>query len=140
MTPHRTPGPMCVERQPFWMDDGTMCRLCSSVPTPNGHERFPIDEPVLLAEPDQVCGPANAEDEEILRKVRRMRKWAKGLGFDEAVAALDHYLRGTGEFVEIPAKKVENVRSESEDAHRRQFLKAVKGHFGAEHVGSCGTR
>ena len=131
MAPHRLQGPMCIERQPVWLDDEVMCRVPPSSPVPTGHERFAWDEPVHLAEPQRICGPVNAEDEEILSKVRRMREWAKKLGFHQAVAALDHFLGNTGTFVEIPSEKVKQVRAESEGSHKTKLLQAVRGHFGA---------
>jgi hypothetical protein len=92
---------------------------------PSGPIRVESDE---LEQPPEA---ATSEDEETLRKVKRMRKLADALGFTQAVQALDHYTNGTGGFVEIPAAKMKAVRDESQADHRKKLLKAVQSKFGA---------
>ena len=116
---------MCSEREPFPVDDGTMCLVRTPSPAPTG-----VDSPVPV-DVTPAAVPLTPEDQEILEKVARMRSWADKLGFTQAVKALDHYLSGTGTFVEIPAEKVKTVRKESEASHKEKLLKAIQGHFGA---------
>ena len=78
-----------------------------------------------------VSTQLSVEDKELIAKVARMRSWASSLGFTNAVAALDHYLGKSGEFVEIPESKVTSVRKEAETDHQRKLIAAIQHNLGA---------
>ena len=130
MAPNRTPGPLGVDDVP-WCDEGTTCVARSLPPGPIVAQPDELAAPMCLSDPEGIVGPKCESNSETMKKVRRMRSWAESLGFTRAVQALDHYLEGSGEFVEIPTGKVESVRAQSEASHKQKFLEKIQGHFGA---------
>ena len=62
---------------------------------------------------------------ETLEKILRLRSIAQKSGLRNAVKALDHYLGGTGAFVEIPQSKVDSVRQEAEKQHIETIIKLL---------------
>jgi len=61
------------------------------------------------------------------QRILEWRGYAARTGlYDGAVKALDHYLDGSGTFVEIPAGKVEKVRKQSEAAHIEKMRGKLK--------------
>jgi hypothetical protein len=81
--------------------------------------RRPTDAPVLTD-----------ADQALLAKVKRMKWLARQLKFTHAVEALDHYLDGSGTFVEIPDAKVRRTRAEAESRHQDQFTGLIRAPLG----------
>jgi len=63
----------------------------------------------------------------VLQRIKKWRNFANWTGlYPNAIKAMDHYLSGTGTFVEIPSAKVDSVRIEAESAHLQKAKAAFK--------------
>lgn len=91
---------------------------CLSVPPCGDGSKKCVD---ALAGKDASGKPIPEGDLERIKasheKMTTRRKQAKFLGYERAVAALDHWFGGCGKFFTIPADKTKEVRVKSESTH-----------------------